>query len=75
MDKEIVRGKLADIAASVIMKVFYAARVARYDLLRAVANLARFLTKWTPECDKRLHRLMCYVKSTLKSDKGKRVRS
>ena len=48
------------------MKVFYAARVARYDLLRAVGNLARYITKWIPECDRRLHRLMCYIKGSLK---------
>ena len=29
-------GQLASIAAKIIMKVFYAARVARYDLLRAI---------------------------------------
>ena len=38
-------GKLAPTADKIIMKVFYAARVARYDLLRAVASLARFITK------------------------------
>ena len=58
-------GKLAPVAAKIIMKVFYAARLARYDLLRAVASLARFITKWTPECDRRLERIMNYVKSTL----------
>ena len=57
---------LAPVAATIIMKVFYAARVARYDLLRAVAWLARYITKWTPEMDRRLARLMNYVKSSLK---------
>ena len=47
------------------MKVFYAARLARFDLLRAVANLARYITKWTPEMDLRLMKLMQYVKCTL----------
>ena len=47
------------------MKVFYAARLARFDLLRAVANLARYLTKWTKEMDLRLMKLMQYIKSTL----------
>merc|ERR1712051_1014879 len=59
------QGRLATIAAKVIMKVFYAARVARYDLLRAIGGLARHITKWTPECDRRLERLMNYVHSTL----------
>ena len=39
------KGRLNAIAAKVIMKVMYAARLARFDLLRAVCNLARFLTK------------------------------
>ena len=47
------------------MKVFYAARVARFDLLRAVGHLSRFLTKWTDECDLRLDKLMRYIKTTL----------
>ena len=38
--------------------------MARYDLLRAICHLACFVTKWTPECDRKLHRLMCYVYST-----------
>ena len=52
-------------ACKVLMKVFYAARVARFDLYRPVARLARYLTKWTTTCDKKLYRLMCYIKSTL----------
>jgi len=55
---------LDTIAAKVVMKVFYAARVARPDLLRAIGHLSCYLTRWTPECDRRLHRLMCYVYST-----------
>jgi len=58
-------GELASIAAKVIMKVFYAARVARFDLLRAIGHLACHITRWDLDCDKRLHRLMCYVHSTL----------
>ena len=37
-------GRLRPIAAKILMKVFYAARLARFDLLRAVANLARYIT-------------------------------
>ena len=47
------------------MKVFYAARLARFDLLRAVANLSRYVTKWTCEHDKHLMKLMQYIKCTL----------
>ena len=59
------QGVLNTIAAKVVMKVFYGARVARPDLLRAIGHLSCYLTKWTPECDRRLHKLMCYVKSTV----------
>ena len=58
------RGKLAPIASRVLMKLLFAARMARYDLLRAVQGLASRVTKWSSDCDKALHRLMCYVDST-----------
>ena len=58
-------GELGPIASRILMKVLYAARLARFDLLRAVCHLARYITKWTKECDKRLFRLMCYIHSTL----------
>ena len=58
-------GVLQPYAAKVLMKVLYAARMARYDLLRAVGALAACVTKWDANCDKRLHRLMCYVHHTL----------
>ncbi len=37
------QGALADMAVRVLMKLLYAARVARYDLLRSIAGLARRL--------------------------------
>ena len=43
------------------MKLLYGARLARFDLLRAINNLAAYITKWTPDRDKRLHSVMCYV--------------
>ena len=58
-------GMLQPLAASILMKLLYVARMARYDLLRPVCRLATFVTKWTPECDKRIFKLMCYVQSTL----------
>ena len=48
-------------AARVIMKIMYGARMARPDLLRTIAYLARFLTKWNEDMDKRLQRLMSYI--------------
>ena len=40
--------------------------MARFDLLRATQRLASRVTRWSPpDCDKSLHRLMCYIRSTL----------
>ena len=52
------RGVLAPHAASVLMKLLYAARIARFDL-------ARNVNKWAKKDDAKLHHLMCYVNSTL----------
>ena len=60
-----IKGELAPIASRVLMKLLFAARMARYDLLRTVQGLASRVTKWSHECDKSFHRLMCYVNSTL----------
>ena len=57
-------GVLAGCAAKIIMKIFWVARVARFDLLRAISFLACHITKWDIECDKRLHRLVCYLHSS-----------
>ena len=57
-------GRLQPIAARVLMKLLYGARMARYDLLRAIAYLATCVTKWTEQCDRDLHHLMLYVNST-----------
>ena len=46
------------------MKILYGARLARFDLLRAVCHLACHITRWTSTCDRRLHRLVCYINST-----------
>ena len=57
-------GALQPIASSVLMKVLYGTRAARWDLLKAVQLLATRVTKWSRECDKALHRLMCYINCT-----------
>jgi len=56
--------QLKPYAAKVLMKLLYAARYARLDLLRAVCHLAQYISKWDEHCDRRLHRLICYVHST-----------
>ena len=60
-----IQGHLQPIAARVLMKILYGARMARFDLLRAVCYLATFITKWDAMCYKRLRPLMCYINSTL----------
>ncbi len=57
--------QLNQYAAKILMKLLYAARYARFDLLRPICGLAQFITKWDERCDKRLYRLMCYVNSSL----------
>ena len=44
-DKDFVEGKLSSIAARILMKILYAARFARFDLLRAVGSLASMITR------------------------------
>ena len=57
-------GRLQPIAAKVLMKILCGARLARFDLLRAVCHLACHVTRWSSTCDRRLHRLVCYIHST-----------
>ncbi len=59
-----VRGQLADAACSVLMKILYAARMARFDLLRPVQGLAKSFTKWKKRRDDELYRLVCYINTT-----------
>jgi len=62
---EISPGVLAPIASRVLMKILYAARVGRYDLLRPLCSLATKVTKWSVTCDRMLHRLVSYINSSL----------
>jgi len=57
-------GRLQPIAAKILMTVLYTARCARLDLLRPICHLACHITRWSTECDRKLHRLMCYIHST-----------
>ena len=58
-------GLLAPIACKVLMNNLYGARLARFDLIRPIAALASKITKWNTVCDRMLHRLVCYVNSSL----------
>ena len=51
------------------MNILYAARMARFDLLKATNALACKLTKWDKKCDLQLRRLVAYIWSSL----GKRL--
>ena len=60
-DEAEVRGGPQPIASQVLMKVLFAARKARFDLLRATQGLASRATTWSPDCDKSLYRLIIDV--------------
>ena len=51
--EKVTQGVLQPIAARVLMKLLYAARMARFDLLRATCGLACCVTKWDAACDAR----------------------
>ena len=57
-------GRLQPIASKIIMKILFAARMARFDLLRATLSLASRVTKWSIERDVALHRLVSYIHHT-----------
>ena len=59
---EVPKGKLAPIAAKVLMKIMYCARMGRIDLLRAIGRLAQQITRWTELCDQKLHRIIQYMR-------------
>ena len=60
-----VPGKYAPITSKTLHMVLYGARAARKDLLKAVNNLARFISRLSLECDAKLLRLMEYIHSTV----------
>ena len=65
LDDEKDKGRLAPSAASIVMKILYGARFVRMDLLRMIGFLACAFTRWTSDCDKRLHRLVSYLDHTV----------
>ena len=58
-----VKDELSAIAARVVLKTFYAARIARLDFMWSVNMLARKVTRWAA-CDRRLHRLIAFMHHT-----------
>ena len=60
-DDFVTKGELSPVAARIVLKCLYMARLNRPDVLWAVNDLARNVTKWTTGCDKRLHRLISFI--------------
>ena len=50
-DENQSKGNLSSVAASVLMKLLYGARVARWDLLRGVTRLASRISRWSTNDD------------------------
>ena len=67
LDSSAARGKLHPIAASMLMKTLYTARMARPGLLRTINRLACNISKWGMDDDVKLHRLMGHIKQSLKT--------
>eukprot|EP00971_Amphidinium_carterae_P147439 2921705-Amphidinium_carterae.1 len=59
------KGVLGNKAASLLMKILYAARMCRPDLIWTITTLARFITKWTKFHDLQLAHLYSYIQGTL----------
>ena len=58
-------GKWGDLAAHFLMKLLYAARMCRPDMMVAITRLASRISKWTADCDRRLVRIYEYLQSHL----------
>ena len=59
------QGKLQPIASRVLMKILFAERMAKWDLLRATQSLASLVTKWSRDCDTALRGLVSCINSAL----------
>ena len=63
--KEEEKGLCGGMALKVLMKVMYIARLSRFDLLRPVSMLAREVNRWSPKSDKKLEKLVAYIRTTV----------
>ena len=57
-------GELSKVCSQIVVKCLYLARIGRPDIPWSVNKLARPITKWTKDCDKRLNRLISYIHHT-----------
>ena len=62
---EATEGILKPVASKILMKILWAARLARPDLLRVISGLATKVCKWTTKEDKALYRVICYIESSM----------
>ena len=58
------QGNLANSAAKLIMKAYWLARLSRPDLLHALNELSKRITKWSKNDDRRLFRVFSYLHGT-----------
>ena len=58
-------GLLAPVNASHLMRLMFAARVARPDLVPAITRLSRFITRWKQRHDFALVRIFSYLESSI----------
>ncbi|CAE7545185.1 RE1 [Symbiodinium sp. CCMP2592] len=56
------KGALSPSASRILMKALWLARLSRPDLMKSISDLTRRVTKWSVADDKRLRRLMAYLK-------------
>ena len=57
-------GELSTVCSQIVLKCLYLARIGRPDILWSVNKLALAVPKWTKACDKRLARLISYIRNT-----------
>ena len=57
-------GELSTVCSQIVLKCLYLARIGRPDILWSVNKLARAVTKWTKDCDRRFARLISYIHHT-----------
>ncbi len=60
-----IGGFLGPCSAMLLMSLLYSARAARFDLFKPINYLAKMITRWDSLNDQRLHRLMCYIYSSI----------
>ena len=58
------KGEMPEVCSHNVLKCLYLARIGRPDILWSVNKLARSVTKWTQACDRRLARLIFYIRFT-----------